>query len=191
MKSKPTLVLALAGFTALLQAQTSPSVAIVPIQNLSGEKWEALKQNQINKSEEYLRDQFGKRGFSLVPKTDLRDAIAELKIDFTDEEQQKRSVLFDLAKKVKADYIIFAVITETNQAQRDRTFYTDIEGKASVKIWLLNAQKETAILSAKTFVGRSGGNRLGDGKGSERQIQAAANALRDGLKDFFTDFPIR
>jgi len=167
-----------------------PKVAIVPVISTSGEKWADLTARQISKSNEYLKDQFLKRGFSVVPDTEVTQAMGELKIDFTDEEQQKRATLFDLARKVKADFIIFGVITATDQKKQARVFYRDVEGRADVKVWLLDVLNEKPILSAKTFIGRSGGDRLSfDNKCSDRQIQAPSNAFRDALKDFFAGSP--
>lgn len=167
-----------------------PRIALVPTISTSGEKWADLTARQISKSSEFLKEQFLKRGFTLVPDAELTQAMGELKIDFTDEEQQKRSTLFDLAKKVKADFILFGVITATDQKKQDRLFYKDVEGRTDVKIWLLDVAAEKPILSAKTVSGRSGGDRMSfDRKGSDRQIQASANAFRDALKDFFLAYP--
>jgi hypothetical protein len=114
----------------------------------------------------------------------------ELKIDFSDEEQQKRATLYELGKKLNADYILLGVITHTEQKEFNRTLYKDIEGRTDAKIWFLDVKGEKPILSAKTVTGRSGGNRI-TLKPSDRQIQAAANAFRDALKEFFIGYPER
>ncbi len=174
--------LALTGFE-------SASVAVMPILNSSGDKWKDLKDRQIAKSHEWLATEFASRGFDVIGMPTVLDAIKESKIDFSDEEEWKRASIFQIGKAVNAHYVLFAVITSTDQKKQNRTFYTDIEGMAEIKIWLLDCKTDTPIMSAKTFVGRSGGNRVGDGKGSNRQIQAAANAFDVALKDFFKDFP--
>jgi hypothetical protein len=173
---------------AIAGALDRPRVVVVPILNLSGEKWEELKAKQSAKATEFLTEQFTRRGFDLVPPQDVKGAIDELKLDFTDEEQQKRATLFDLGKKLNADYILLGVITHTEQKEFQRVLYKDIEGRTDAKIWFLDVRREKPILSAKTFTGRSGGNRV-TLKPSDRQIQAAANAFRDALKEFFTAFP--
>jgi hypothetical protein len=178
--------------SAAVARSQAPRVALVPVLNLSGEKWEELKARQISKSNEFLRTEFAKRGFSVVPDAELTQAIGELKIDFTDEEQQKRSTLFELGKKLNADYILFGVITATEQKKQDRAFYKDVEGRADVKVWFLDVRGEKPLLSAKTVTGRSGGNRMSfDNKGSDRQVQASANAFRDALKEFFLAHPAK
>lgn len=166
-----------------------PLVAILPILNNSGEKWKDLKERQVAKAHEWLAAEFPSRGFDVIPMPSVLDAIKAAKVDFTDEEEWKRARFFEVGKAAQARYVLFAVITSTDQKKQDRTFYKDIEGLAEIKIWFLDCQSETPILSAKTFVGRSGGARMGDGKGSSRQIQAAANAFDVALKEFFKGFP--
>lgn len=173
-------------------AQTArPKVAIIPLLNQSGEKWEELKSNQIKKATEYLTTEFGKRGFDLIPAEKVRAAIIEKKLDFEDEENQRKAVMYDLGKTLEADYVFFAVITQTDQKKQKRVFYHDTEGEATGKVWFLDVKAEQPIVSGKTFVSRSGGERLSfDHKGSDRQIQAAANVMRDALAEFFKSHPI-
>jgi hypothetical protein len=189
------LLFTVSAFAALASAAVAavfdrPRVVVVPVLNLSGEKWEELKTKQATKATEYLNEQFTKRGFDLVPGHEVKGAIDELKLDFTDEEQQKRATLFDLGKRLNADYILLGVITHTEQKEFQRVLYKDIEGRTDAKVWFLDVRGEKPILSAKTVTGRSGGNRM-TLKPSDRQIQAAANAFRDALKEFFTGFPER
>jgi hypothetical protein len=185
-------VFCLASSAGVLAQETGPRVALVPVQNLSGEKWEDLKRRQSAKSDEYMREQFLRRGFQVINADEVARAIQRLEIDFTDEEQHKRSTLYELGRHLDVDYILLGLITSTSQAQRDRTFYTDIEGRTDVKVWLLDVRSEKPVLSAKPFTGRSGGNRITfDNKGSERQIQAAVNGFRDALKEFFSLYPER
>ncbi|MBV6457188.1 MAG: hypothetical protein HONBIEJF_00295 [Fimbriimonadaceae bacterium] len=176
--------------TAGAFAINAPKVALLPIQHLSGEKWEELKRKQIDKGHQFLASEFKARGFEVVSADAIKQALENSEIDLTDEENHKRAVLFELGKKLDVDYIFFGVITGTDQKKQDRNLYRDTEGSCDMKMWLLNVRDEKAILSAKVFTGRSGGARLSlDTKGSDRQVQATANALRDGLKDFFVDYP--
>lgn len=178
------------GLVIVASAQDAPKVAFLPIQHLSGEKWEDLKRKQIDKGHQYLVNEFKSRGFEVVSADAVKQAVEQSGIDLSDEENHKRATLFDLGKKLNVDYIFFGVITGTDQKKQDRNLYKDTEGNCDMKIWLLNVREEKPILSAKVFTGRSGGARLSlDNKGSDRQVQATANAIRDGLKDFFVDFP--
>lgn len=183
----------LAGFkgTGSWQVPSKPTIAILPMLNQSGEKWAELKQRQIDKGNTYLRDQFEKRGFDVIPQEKVLNAISTLNIDLTDEEQQKRETLIRVADAVNADYVFFGDITDTSQRLIQQILGAKREGTAKVKMWLLNPKgAKPILLTALTVEGKSGGGFIiiGD-KGSDRQVQAVENALRDGLADFFKDFP--
>jgi len=181
----------LASSWALAQ-NSQPSIALLPAQNLSSEKWEELKTNQVKKIAEYLNETFTQRGFTIARGDDMTKLMADMKLDFSDEEQPKRAPLLELGKKLHVDYVLYEQVMSTEQKQQDRFLYKDIEGTCEVKMWLIDVKTEKAVLSAKSFVGRSGGARLSyDHKGSERQIQAAANAVGNGLKDFLKPFPVQ
>lgn len=177
----------------LFLALQAPSVLVLPVQNTTGEKWAAFKEKQTERSAKHLSEIFAKRGFRVIDGTLALKFAEDAKVDFSDEENYRKAVLFDLAKRAETDYVVLAVITATDQNMKERLFYKDIEGSADVKMWLLDARKEEAIVSAKTFTGRSGGNRGGIGitKGSDRQIQAAINAINAGTKDFLKGFSDR
>jgi hypothetical protein len=190
-----TVLFAVAMATAgAANAQNSgPKVAIIPIQHMSGEKWEELRNNQVAKGMEHLREEFTKRNFNLIPDTAVSAAIQELKIDLTDEEQHRRAVLLDIANKVNADFIYFGVITHTSQHMTNNLLSQKRRGLTTVKMWFLDVKNGKAILSAKSVQGESSSGTLGGtwGKGSDRQIQATANAIRDGLADFFKEYPVK
>jgi hypothetical protein len=172
------------------QPAVNPTVVLVPTVNTSGEKWEDLRKKQGDKIDVYLRKEFSKRNFDVISELDVANAMKTLKFDFSDEEQQKRAFLFDLAKELKANYVYLPVIQNTEQKQQDRDLYTDKEGRTDLKIWFLDAEAQKPILSAKIYIGRSGGFRL-TLKPSDRQIQAAENAVRDSLKDVWKELKIK
>jgi hypothetical protein len=176
--------------TVPADAATGPRVAIVPTVNLSGESWNDLMTRQNERINNYLTTEFTKRNFRLVDADDLADAAREMDVDWRDEENHRRAVLLDLARKVEADYIYFNVVTFTDQKTHDRDNYTDREGRTDVKIWFLETKTERAIYSARTFVGRSGGMRV-TLRPSDRQLQAGVNAVRDAIQPFFKEFAAR
>lgn len=191
MSPRLYLALILTLITICCRAE-GPSIAFLPIQHLSGEKWQELKDKQIKKGHEYLVGEFESRGFLIKDAESIKRALDDAEIDLTDEENHRRAVLFDLGKKLEVDYIFLGIITDTDQKKQKRALYEDTEGVTDVKMWLLDVKNNRPIISAKVFSGRSGGARLSlDNKGSDRQIQATANALRDGLKDFLKDYPVR
>lgn len=167
-----------------------PSIALLPVVNTAGEKWQELKDKQIAKGNSYLADEFGKRGFKVIDSGTLDRFIKDGNVDFTDEEQQKRDVLFGIGAKANADFVLLAVITGTDQRLIQQFIVNKREGWADVKVWLLDVARHKILLSAKTFRGGSGGGAFaGLDKGSDRQIQAVANGLRDALKEFFKVYP--
>ncbi len=182
---------------AVLCAQTVPAeiaagprLAIIPTVNLSGESWNDLMTRQNERINSYLTTEFTKRNFRLVDPDDLADAAREMNLDWRDEENHRRAVLLELARKVEADYIYFNVVTFTDQKTHGRDNYTDREGRTDVKIWFLETKTERAIYSARTFVGRSGGMRV-TLRPSDRQLQAGVNAVRDAIQPFFKEFAAR
>lgn len=92
------------------------TVALIPVLNLSGEKWEDLKLKQVAKGDEFLRETFSARGFKVVDPALLTGKIEDLKIDLTDEEEQKRATLYRIGRAVGADLIVCALITDTDQS---------------------------------------------------------------------------
>ena len=176
-------------FAVAMASVEKPRFVLFPTMNESGEKWEELKRKQNEKIDSYLREEFTKRGFEVVPAREVDEATRRLKIDFSDEEQLKRVTMFRLGKELKADYFYLPIIINTEQATQKRNLYDDKEGRTSVKAWFLNVTSEKPVFSAKTFNGRSGGNRI-TLRPSDRQIQASANAVRDSLVEFFKDYPV-
>ena len=195
MKIKPThLIIGLALLISApsVLAQRGPKVAIIPVANTSGEKWNDLKASETDRGNEFLRDEFGKRGFEVIPAASINSILSDQKLDMADEEQWKRDTLYSVGEKAGADYVIFAAITDNGQHKSPNFFTTTAEGWANVKVWLLDVKKKTAILSAKTFKGSSKHSEIlfGTVKGSSLQTLAVANGLRDALKEFFSSYPV-
>ena len=177
---------ALISLALLTQANTSvqsaPTVAFIPGLNLSGEKNKDLVKRQSEKVSGFLSREFSKKGYNIVPEAAVLEAVKSLKIDLTDEEEYRKVNFFAIAKAVKADYIYVPVIMNSEQKQQDRDLYTDREGRTDVKAWFLDVKEEKAIFSGKMFIGRSGGMRI-TLRPSDRQVQAAENAVSESLKE--------
>ena len=111
--------LSLAALCGAAQPHYDPAktrVVLVPLLNLSGEKWEDLKQRQVDKGNGYLREAFSARGFQAIDPSLLASKMEQLQIDLTDEEQQKRAILYEIGRAVGADLIVCALITDTDQS---------------------------------------------------------------------------
>lgn len=177
---------------ALAAADDRGRVAVVPPVNASGEKWQELKLRQCVKIQEWARRHLPAAGFRLVEEADVEGALRRLDLDMARSENWTPEKLLSVGQACGADYVLFAVVTFTEQKEQERIWYRDKEGRADVRVWLLDVRKDKALIEGVTFVGRSGGNRITiDNKGSERQIQAAANAVRDALRDFLAPYRAR
>lgn len=175
--------------TAVRYTPATTSVAIIPIVNLSGEKDEHFKASQKASGDKELNQEFMEHGFKRIDDGIIANAISDLKIDLSDEEQQNKATLYRIGKAVNADLVVFAVITHTDQKFISGILANRREGKATVKLWLLDAKDQTPILSAVNREGKSGGGFFaGLDKGSARIVIAVANAERDTLKDFFKPY---
>jgi hypothetical protein len=171
-------------------AKTGPIIAILPLINQSGEKWQELKDRQTAAGENWLRKEMARHGFVVLSQESVAASMKTVGVDLTDEENQKREPLYEIGRETKADYVFFAVITDTNQKLIQQFLSSKREGTAKIKIWLLDVTSEKPILSAKLSEGKSGGGFFaGLDKGSDRQVQAVINSLNDALKDFLKDYP--
>lgn len=172
------------------QSQNLPTVAFIPGLNLSGEKNKDLMARQSEKVSAFLTREFSKRKYQVVAESTVLVAIKNLKIDLTDEEEYRKANFFAIAKEVKADYFYVPVIVNSEQKQQDRNLYTDTEGRTDVKTWFLDVKEEKAVFSGKLFVGRSGGMRIVL-RPSDRQVQAAENAVSESLKEVWKSLGAR
>ena len=171
--------------------QSRPRIAILPTINASGEKDDGLKTLQKEIADKYLTDEFTARRFTVIPSEKVNAVVTRLKLDMSDEEAWKREVLFQLGDKLGADFVIFDVITDNGQQRSQNFFSNRVEGWVAEKMWLVNVQKRSAVLSAKAFKGSSKHSEFVGGTviGTELQKMAVKNGLADILKDFFAPYP--
>jgi len=188
---KLSLIFAIAGLHLAAYSQTGPKIAILPTFNASGEKDDNIKTQEKGIADKYLTDEFTARKFTVIAADAVSAALADLKIDMSDEEAWKRDVLFQLGDKLGADFVIFDVITDNGQHKSPNFFTNTAEGWVSEKLWLVNVQKRSAVFSAKAFKGNSKHSEFvfGSVTGTELQKMAVKNGLADILKDFFAPYP--
>ncbi len=182
----------MAAVVAPVAAQVRSSrgtVAIVPTVNASGEKWADLRERQCRAIDDWTVEHLRKADYTPLPASQVREALHTLDLDLSDEENWRRDVVRKIGEQTSADYVLFCAITFTEQKEQRRTWYKDKEGRTDVRVWLIEVPTGTALLSGKTVTGRSGGNRITlDNKGSERQIQAGVNAVRDATRAFLAPY---
>jgi hypothetical protein len=169
------------------------TVAILPVVNESDSKSPEMRARQSDKAQQELTAQFAAHGFLLVPDSAVKQAISDAKIDLTDEDQQKRDTFYKIGTATHADLVAFLVITDTSQGWK-QGFIPKREGKAKLKMWLVDADKQPILsaavkeakASANDFMTYAVGSSFG---GSEYTIRAIGNGIKDELKDFFKPYP--
>ncbi|HSV74925.1 MAG TPA: hypothetical protein VLH79_14285 [Chthonomonadales bacterium] len=186
--------LAVALIVAMLPAaaQNRGAVAVVPSVNASGERWEELKRRQTTRIDEWAARHLPAAGYSLAPAADVTGAVRDLEINLADPETWRTATFQQIGERMRVDYVLFCLVTMTEQKEQQRTWYVDREGRTDVRVWLIDVRAGRAVLGGQTFTGRSGGNRISiDNRGSDRQIQAAVNAVRDATRQFLAPYRVR
>lgn len=187
------LLVLLCSCVSLAQSPSATKVAIVPVLNLSGETWEEAKVKQADRGDIELSALFRERSFQMIDPARVKAALSNLKIDLTDEEQQKRETLYQIGEAVEADLVVFVVITDVDQRKVAKFLVTSTEGKAKMKAWLLDVKGKKPVFSAKTFEGtsKSGGLIEVGEKGSHRKQLAVANGIRKVFVDeYLKAYPV-
>lgn len=168
---------------------TPYKVAILPVIDVTGEKDDQRK-DQSNAVLREATDQFRQRGFVVVEGALVEKAIADLKLDFTDEETQRRENIYAVGKAVDADLVILSVVTNVYSKQRDAALTRKLEGLGKTKSWFLEVRTETPIFSAYVWEGKSEGDLAVGRKGIRGRMSAAAgNSIRDVLNETLANFP--
>ena len=167
------------------------TVAVLPVANVSGEKWEQLKKNMASEVYKYACKEFTKKGFVVMDDAAVEQALTDNKFNPDDEESFNKDTFFGLGEKLHANLILFAAVEDSDQ-KIDRWRKKD-EGMCHLKIWLLDVSAHSPIYSDKSFVDRSDHGKIflnfQNERGSRRQVQAAVNCMRDALEDFLKPYP--
>ncbi|GEM_PF-2135487 len=166
-------------------------VAVMPVVSITGEKWDKVRNSQIDCSYNELESQFRERGFELVSPDEVMSAIRALSIDLKDEEEWKRDTFYKIGEKLGTDLIVFVLITDSTQRVKTTFFTAQNEGHAKIKIWLLDAKNHINIKSSKQYDAKRVQGSFGRGaKGSALQVDAARRAIETALADFLKPYKI-
>ncbi len=186
-------------------AQTT--VAILPVVNTEDaikddgksddSKTDPLKDRHITKAREELALLFTSHGFKLADDAAVQKALTDGKIDLTDEENQRRAVFYQVGKAVGANLVVFVVIESVSRHNKSNSIFgSQKEGKALLKMWLVDADQEKPILNAVQHEGKSASNSfmdnqiLPDTNGYTKfTIRAVGHGIDDLLKDFLKPYP--
>ena len=184
-------------------AQTT--VAILPVvlkldttgDNKDTAKTDPLKDRHVVKAQEELDLQFRSHGFKIADDAAVRKEVADEKLDLTDEENQRRAVFYQIGKAVHADLVAFVVIESVSRHNKSNSFMgQQKEGKALLKMWLVDAGAEKPILNAVQHEGKAASNAFMDNAigpdtngYSKFTIRAVGHGIDDMLKDFLKPYP--
>lgn len=163
-------------------------VCVLPVINKSGEKSAKQNADQAIKAHDRIVALFKERGFIVSPEAAGTDAIKRLDVDIQDEENYNRATLYKIGAEAKADLMVFAVITNVEQAIERRWTGERKQGRATVKMWLLDVKEKKAILSAVSKEASAEGI-VGWQKGSKQIRDAASRAAGNALSDFLEKYP--
>ena len=205
------LVLILGSFCLcrLAQADTPPApaptlytpsettVAILPIISTEDSKVDALKDRHITKGQEELTAEFTRCGFKIADDASVQKALTDQKIDLSDEDNQRRAVFYQIGAAVHADLVVFVVIESVSRHNKSNSLFgQQKEGKALLKMWLVDADKQQPIINALQKEGKAASNAFLDNQigpdtnGYTRYtIRAVGHGIDDMLADFFKPYP--
>ena len=191
-----SVLLLIAGHACLAEetptyAPPLTKVVIMPVVNISGEKWGRLRESQTNCAYNELQSLFGERGFQQVDAKDVLKTITDQKVDLNDEEQWKRDTFYKVGEQIGADLVVYVVITDSTQRTKTSVLTVQREGNAKIKMWLLDAKNKVAIKSSKQYDAKRVSGSFGRGaKGSALQVDAVRRAIQTGLDDFLKSYPV-
>ena len=200
----PLLALLLFGLGTSLSAQTDPApvkydpavttIAIMPVVDRSGEKVVERRKRQEETGYYNACELFVEHGFKLADPDAVVKAIKDLDLDLQDEESYRRENFYKVAGATNADLVLFVEVMSTGEDRKKRGIFSDkeeIQGKAEVKIWLLDARRKKAIFSALRKEGKAAGvsKVFATNEGTQRRANAVANAVKEQLEAFINAYP--
>ena len=176
-------------------------VTILPVADETPDKAPDLQKRFILKAQQELSMRFAERGFKITSDTDVVNYLDAQKIDMNDQDNWNRRTLFQIGKDLHSNLVVFLDIVKTESKWHGGTLIIDRkrEGNADLKMWLVDADRQEAILSGAKTTGKSAANDtgifLGGGLfnqfgGSEFTIRAIGNGTKDLLKPFLAAYPI-
>lgn len=162
-----------------------------------GAKDAPLQERHVVKAREELATLFSGHGFRLADDAEVQKAITAQKLDFSDEENQRRAVFYQVGKAVHADLVVFVIIESVSRHNKSNSFLgQQKEGKALLKLWLVDANREQPLVNAVQHEGKAASNAFMDNQigadtngYSRYTIRAVGHGIDDILKDFFKPYP--
>ena len=180
-------------------AQTQ--VAILPVMNQTKGVWDDLKARENEKGKQELVLRFREHGFPLIEDALIAKSLSDLGVNPQDMAHQapdiltKPETLSKIGQAVNARLIVLLVITDTRSGSHFNLlggFHK--EGGATVKLWLVDAPEDRALLSGVTKSSKSSGSgglvEMAGTGGSGLSIRAIGGATTTALNQFIKPYPL-
>jgi hypothetical protein len=163
-------------------------VVVLPVIDATGEKLAERRKRQEDVGYKNLIEQFTQQGFPVVDAAKVNQALADAKIDLHDEENYRRDTFYKIARAAGGDLVVFVLIQDTRTDIKKSLWKGDeVQGRAKIKMWLLDAKAESPIVSAVVKEGKAAGasKLFAMNEGTDRRANAAGNAVKEQLGEFF------
>jgi hypothetical protein len=166
---------------------TKTIVAIIPVVNESGkDDDQALKLCTVGTSA--CEEQFTSHGFQLVAQSAIAKALADNKIDLTDEENRGKDTMSVVGKAVSADIVMMAVLKPTKDRVRMGLITARKSKEAVIDMKLLDVSDATYIMNA-VYKGTGKGSGFADFSSSSSLREVAVKgAVTNAFKDFMKPY---
>lgn len=171
------------------------TVAILPVVDRTGEKVIERRKRQEWTGYYNIAELFHERNFKLASPLAVKKAITDQNLDLQDEEAYRRDNFYKIADAVHADLVVFVAVMESREDRKRTGIFgndknAEIQGRATVKTWLLDAKQRKAIISAVQNEGKAAGVKVGfdTNAGTRRRANAVGNAIKEQLEDFFAPY---
>lgn len=166
-------------------------VVLLPVANVSGEKDAKQRSLQAENGKRELVKRFAERGFRLAEPRTIRRALDDLHADLSGEERLRREELERVGRALEADLAVYVEITDVSQQLNQNLFSKTREGKAKIRMWILDVARGAPLLNGVVLEGSSTGGHFGElEKGSRRIVLAVANGIRHLLEPILKPYPV-
>ena len=172
------------------------TVAVLPCIDRTGEKEKDWRDRQAAGGYRNLVELFAERGFIIADRAAVTKAIADTGVDLNDEEEYRRENFIKIGKALNADIVVFTYVMATSEDRKSQGFFSlkdrEIQGRATVKTWVVDVKNEKKILSADVREGKAAGasKLFGNNEGRWRRVNAIGGALKEQLTEtVFKPYP--
>lgn len=171
---------------AKLSIKPPAKVAVLPVPNLSKDKWEELKTQESAAARARLEELLTERGFEVVPDAEVDRLVADAKLDFKDEEQWSKKNILSIGSKAKAGIVAFIAIKQTRVKTIGNIFLKKGAGEAQIESWLLEVSGSKPILDG---VAKKGEKQAPPTGATGMRIGAVRRAVEATFEPVLKEFP--